>query len=224
MRSTYRRIGLILVGVVIVALLWAGAVVITTAVRAPKRVSELQNAGALPFAPASLPASRRCALLAVQDPAFYRHRGIGLQEGSLGHTTVTQAVCKRLFFPGGFTPGLFRQRKIKLLLTAWAFDRRIPKETQLRLFLNLAYFGGSQGNEIRGFPAAAEIFFGKPVDNLSDQKYLALLAMLDAPNRYDVVRHADLNAARVREIAKLVERACASNCIGDNCQTLVSSR
>ena len=124
---------------------------------------------------------RLCALLAVQDATFYRHRGIGLADGHLGHTTITQSIGKGLFF-NGFSPGLLRYRKIRLMVAAWAFDRRISKETQLRIYLNRTYFGGAGGQAIMGFPAAAGAFYGKRLDQLSDSEYFGLLAMLEAPN------------------------------------------
>jgi membrane peptidoglycan carboxypeptidase len=99
------------------------------------------------------------------------------------------------------------------MIIAWAFDHRIPKDTQLRLFLNLAYFGSLDGKEIHGFPVAANSFFGKDLQSLSEHEYLALLAMLSAPNAYHVLRNPQANAARVRNIQKLLERACAPECI-----------
>jgi len=79
--------------------------------------------------------SRLCALLAAQDRTFYRHHGIGLGDSHFGHTTLTQSIGKGLFFKR-FDPGLLRQRKVRLMVAAFAFDQRISKETQLRLFLN----------------------------------------------------------------------------------------
>jgi len=208
----YRRLLIALVGVALVALVGLAVVAVPTIVRASRLVAQLDGAGALTFMPTALPGSRICALLAVQDPTFYRHQGIGLLEGPLGHTTVTQAVCKRLFF-NEFSPGLLHIGKVKLMIIAWAFDRRIPKDTQLRLFLNLAYFGTLDGKEIHGFPAAATSLFGKDLQSLSEQEYLALVAMLRAPNTYHVLRNPQANATRVRDIRKLLERACAPECI-----------
>ena len=103
------------------------------------------------------------------------------------------------------------------MIAAWAFDRRISKETQLRLFLNRAYLGTIDGKGILGFPAAAMAFFGKTVQDLSDKEYYGLLAMLDAPNKYHVLRKSEDNAARVRIIEELVEHACAPECFhGDH--------
>jgi membrane carboxypeptidase/penicillin-binding protein len=174
-------------------------------------VSELDGAGLLPFSPSELPTRRSCALLAVQDATFYRHQGIGLADGRLGHTTITQSIGKGLFF-NTFDPGLLRHRKIRLMVAAWAFDRRISKETQLRLFLNRAYFGSAGGREVIGFPAAAGAFYGKPLSRLSDSEYFGLLAMLEAPNSYHVVLQPKVNAERVARIQQKVQRACSDGC------------
>jgi penicillin-binding protein 1B len=98
------------------------------------------------------------------------------------------------------------------MVAAWAFDRCVSKETQLRLFLNRTYFGTTGGREVIGFPAAAGEFYGKTVDQLSDPEYLSLLAMLDGPNSYHVVLQPKVNAERVAIIQRQVERACGEGC------------
>jgi len=160
---------LFIVAAIVAMLSWVVWITANSYVRAPNMVAELDRAYVLPFSPSELPRGRLCALLAVQDPAFYRHRGIGLADGPLGHTTITQSIGKGLFF-NGFEPGLLHHRKIRLMLAAWAFDRRISKETQLRVFLNRAYFGSADGREVLGFPAAASAFYGKPLAQLSDSE------------------------------------------------------
>ena len=192
-------------------LLWIAWVAANTYIRAPRMVAELDRAGALPYSPAELSRSRLCALLAVDDPTFYRHQGIGLADGPPGHTTITQAIGKGLFF-NEFHPGFLHHQKIRLMVAAWAFDRRISKETQLRIFLNRAYFGSMNGREVLGFPAAARAFFDKPMDRLLDKEYLALLAMLEAPNRYHVLRNPNANFEPVVRFEKQVERACRDGC------------
>jgi membrane carboxypeptidase/penicillin-binding protein len=206
-----RRLGLTAVMVVAALLSWVVWIAAISYIRAPRMVSELDRAGLLPFSPSELPTRRSCALLAVQDATFYRHQGIGLADGRLGHTTITQSIGKGLFF-NTFDPGLLRHRKIRLMVAAWAFDRRISKERQLRLFLNRAYFGIADGREVLGFPAAASVFYGKPLDRLSDSEYFGLLAMLEAPNRYHVTRQPKANAERVERIQQQVPRACGDGC------------
>ncbi len=198
--------------IVAALLIWAAWVAAITYIRAPRMVAELENAGALPFSPSELPRSRICALLVGdKDTTFYRHHGIGLADGHPGHTTITQAIGKRLFF-NGFSPGLLHHRKIQLMISAWAFDRRISKETQLRLFLNRVYLGNAEGKPVFGFPAAATVYYGKSLGQLSDSEYLTLVAMLEAPNRDHVILQPKANAERVAWIRQQVQRACGEGC------------
>lgn len=134
-----RRLLLTALTIVSALLGWAVWIAATTYMRAPRMVAELADTGALPFSPSELSRSRICALLVGDgDATFYTHHGVGLTDGHPGHTTITQAIGKRLFFKS-FSPGLLHHRKIQLMIAAWAFDRRISKETQLKLFLNRAY-------------------------------------------------------------------------------------
>ncbi len=98
---------LFLAGLAIVAalLVWVAWTATTAYLRAPGMVAELENAGELPFSPSELPRHRLCALLVGDgDATFYRHHGVGLADGHPGHTTITQAIGKFLFFKG-FSPG-----------------------------------------------------------------------------------------------------------------------
>jgi membrane carboxypeptidase/penicillin-binding protein len=189
-------------------------------------VAELDRAGVLTFSPYELPRDRVCALLvADHDTTFYRHHGIALADGHPGHTTITQSIGKGLFF-NGFSPGLLHYRKIQLTVAAWAFDRRISKETQLRLFLNQTYFGGAGGQAVIGFPAGAGAFYGKPLGQLTDSEYYGLLAMLESPNRFHVIHQPTINAERIERIRDQVKRACGDGCFqGDApipCETTAS--
>jgi len=199
---------LVAVGALLAWVVWTGAVAF---LRAPGMVADLERAGGLPLSPSDLPKSRVCALLAVDDPTFYLHQGIGLFDGPPGHTTITQAIGKGLFF-NGFDPGFLRHRKIRLMVAAWAFDRRISKEMQLRVFLNRAYFGSMDERGVLGFPAAARAYFGKPLDRVSDREYLGLLAMLEAPSRYHVQRQPQANAERVARLEMRIKEACREGC------------
>lgn len=206
-----KRLILLMLVPVVVLLSYVLWIAVTLYIQAPEMVAALDRAGVLPFSASELPRSRLCALLVVQDPTFYRHQGIGIADGPPGHTTITQSIGKGLFF-NGFDPGLLHHRKIRLIVAAWAFDRRISKDAQLRLFLNRAYFGGAGERAVIGFPAAAGAFYGKSLGQLSDSEYFGLLAMLEAPNRYHAVLQPKVNAERVAIIQQKVQRACGEGC------------
>ena len=212
MRVMLRRAGMAALSVAMLAVLCLAGVWAVAYYKAPRLVAELEKSGALSFDPATLPAARVCALLAVQDRTFFRHRGIGLLDGPPLHTTMTQSICKGLYFRR-FSPGLLRYRKIMLMVDALAFDHRISKEMQLRIFMNRAYFGSAGGGEVLGFEAAARAYFGRDVLQLNDQEYLALVVMLVAPGTYHVAEKPEANAARVRLLKGAVEASCPADCI-----------
>jgi membrane peptidoglycan carboxypeptidase len=154
---------------------------------------------------ASVPERRIAMLLAVEDPGFFRHRGIDFGTPGQGMTTMTQSLAKFLYFDR-FTPGI---AKLELMLVArFALDPAASKQEQLEIFLNHARFGRFRGREVRGFADAARTFHGRPLSALSDREYLSLVAMLIAPNALDPVRHAEANAERVRRIEALLAGRC----------------
>jgi membrane carboxypeptidase/penicillin-binding protein len=143
------------------------------------------------------------ALLAIQDPGFYRHGGTDFTGGVM--TTISQALSKTLYFDG-YRPGrdLLRQS----VLARFALDPVIPKDDQLDLFLGSVYLGHVGGRPVRGFAQAAQIHFGKDLEALDDAEFMALLATLAAPNRLGP--HADpaANAAQADRIARLAAGEC----------------
>jgi len=124
---------------------------------------------------------RRSVLLAVEDTAFFRHRGVDLDTPGAGMTTITQGLVKLLYFPDGFKQGIPKIRQT--LIAQYALDALVTKEEQLDLFLNLSYFGNRDGEPIHGFANAAQGYFGKGFEALTDAEFQSLVAMLIAPNQ-----------------------------------------
>jgi membrane peptidoglycan carboxypeptidase len=148
-----------------------------------------------------IPAKRIEQLLAVEDPGFYEHKGVDLSTPGAGLTTITQAMVKYLYFDQ-FQPGFM---KVEQTLIAWlAVDPLINKDDQLTAFINTAYLGHVDGIEVRGFPAAARVYFEKALDELTSDEYLSLVAMLIAPDGFSVKYHADKNRERVTRIKKVL--------------------
>lgn len=164
--------------------------------------------------PAQLGKARLEWLLTVDDPTFDRHHGVGGRTPGAGYTTITQGIVKVLLFEH-FEPGLFRWRKAKQTIIALAFDARVPKDEQLRLFVNIAYLGTKDGQDIRGFVEASEVYFAKPFAEISDEEYLELVAMLVAPAKYNLATHPDQNHERVRRIRRLLAKECEPDGVAD---------
>jgi penicillin-binding protein 1A len=126
------------------------------------------------FVPLSqMPKALKDAVLAVEDVDFYQHRGIsprGVLRALLtnvgGGSTITQQVARTFFLS---TRRTF-ERKIKEALLALQLERKLSKDQILELYLNQI----SLGQHAYGMAAAAQVYFGKPLDKLS----LAEIAMI----------------------------------------------
>lgn len=140
-------------------------------------------------------------LLLIEDPGFYHHRGFDFFTPGAGLTTVTQGLVKYLYFDR-FTPGFM---KIEQTLIAWlAVDSLVRKDDQLTVFINTAYLGTCEKAEVRGFSAAAMMYFGKPFSKLTDYEYLSLVAMLIGPDEFSVKYQSARNRGRVERIRKVL--------------------
>jgi len=131
---------------------------------------------------AAVPAPLKQAVLATEDAGFYAHGGIswrGLARATVanvmsvfdkgmpqGASTVTQQVARTFFLSTRRTP----ERKIKEALLALQLERRLSKDQILELYLNQIYLG----QRAYGFGAAAQVYFGKTLAQLT----LAETAML----------------------------------------------
>ena len=112
------------------------------------------------------------ALLAVEDTGFYEHGAIswrGLARAMLanltpgahaqGASTITQQVARTFFLSTRRTA----ERKIKEALLAWQLESRLTKDQILELYLNQVYMG----QHAYGFAAAAQVYFGKTLPQLT---------------------------------------------------------
>ncbi|WP_215225286.1 transglycosylase domain-containing protein [Echinicola shivajiensis] len=139
------------------------------------------------------------ALLKIQDPNFYHHKGFDISTPGAGVTTLSQGLVK-LFYFERFKPGI---AKIKQSLIArFAFDPLTPKDTILKLFINHAYMGQGNRKAIYGFENAAEFYFNKPFKELNNDEYLALIAMIRAPNTFHFINKREANDLRVSRIKR----------------------
>ncbi|MGI8923831.1 MAG: transglycosylase domain-containing protein [Fimbriimonadales bacterium] len=139
------------------------------------------------------------ATIAAEDIRFNQHSGVdltaivraiwtNLRSGSVrqGGSTITQQVAKRLLTTGDRT---FR-RKIEDACLALQIERKYSKEQIMEIYLNQVYYGA----QAYGIKAAADVYFGRPLDELSLSQ-TALLARL--PRRpSDENPFVDMEAAK----------------------------
>lgn len=188
-------------------LLYCASVIIRAYVDTPRVVAQSTSPERVSLRLEDVPDDYQNILLSVEDPDFSSHHGIDFTTPGAGWTTITQGIVK-VYFYNGFTPGLFRYRKLEQSLIAWVFNGRVDKRTQLLIFINSAYFGNYDGREIVGFRNASRAYFNKGFSELTKEEYISLVAMLIGPNEFNVLRQPIKNKERVERINRLLNGEC----------------
>lgn len=141
------------------------------------------------------------ALLKVEDPNFYNHKGFDFFTQGAGKTTISQALVKMYYFKN-FKSGI--QKIEQTLISRFAFDNLTPKDTILKLFINDVYLGEDGGHEVKGFENASSSYIGKPFKDLTRDEYLSIIAMIIAPSTYSIKNNKVANADRLSRIKKML--------------------
>jgi penicillin-binding protein 1A len=144
------------------------------------------------------------AFIAAEDQNFFSHHGVdplamlraaatdAMQYGQgrrpVGASTITQQVAKNMLLGNEVSIN----RKIKEVLLALRIERALSKDRILELYLNEIYLGLSS----YGVATAAQVYFNKPLDELTIAEAAFLAALPKAPNNYNPFRFPD--AARAR--------------------------
>ncbi|HEY7514804.1 MAG TPA: transglycosylase domain-containing protein, partial [Vicinamibacteria bacterium] len=163
-----------------------------------------------------IPPALRNAVIAVEDARFYSHFGVDVRgilraayanfrHGRVveGGSTITQQLAKVLFL----TPDRRFSRKIKEALLALELEKRYSKDRLLELYLNQVYMGhGAYGVE-----AAARMYFGKSVQDVTLPEAALLAALPRSPGNYSPFERPELaQRRRAIAIARLLEQGYIS--------------
>ncbi len=140
---------------------------------------------------AQMPKVLKDAVLAAEDARFYEHGGVdykGILRAALanlrdarsqGGSTITMQVAKNFYLPTEKT----YTRKIYELLLTLKIEKLLTKEQILELYMNQIFLG----QRAHGFAAASDIYFGKPVKDLSIAEAAMLAALPVAPSVYNPI-------------------------------------
>ncbi|MBL8135921.1 MAG: PBP1A family penicillin-binding protein [Acidobacteria bacterium] len=145
-----------------------------------------------------IPPVMRQAVLSAEDSGFFEHFGFsvtGLVRAVVtnviemrkagGASTLTQQLARKLFLTDEKT----WERKVKELLLAVQIEKRYTKEEIFTLYCNQMYFGhGAYGVE-----AAAQLYFGKPVQDLAVEEAAMIAGILQGNARQSP--YVNMNAA-----------------------------
>lgn len=186
--------------ILIVILALSGVLLFTTTAnyfRTPSIVENYYDQGIIEYDFDSLPERYQEILIKVQDPGFFDHKGFDLSTPGAGWTTITQSLAKFFYFEE------FKQgwRKIPQTMYArFALHPNVDKETQLDLFVNILGFG----NETRGILSASQFYYDKRPEDLSEDEFISLIAVLNNPRMLNPKDNPEANMERVRRIKRYI--------------------
>ncbi len=153
---------------------------------------------------AQMPQVMKDAVLAAEDSRFYQHGGVdykgvvraaweNLRDArSQGASTITMQVARNFYLS---TEKTFT-RKIYEILLALKIENLLPKDQILELYMNQIYLG----QRANGFAAAAEIYFGKKLKDVSVAEAAMLAGLPKAPSAYNPVSNPKRATIRQRYI------------------------
>ena len=128
------------------------------------------------------------AFLAAEDDRYFEHPGVDYQgllraawslvtsgRISQGGSTITMQLARNFFLTNEQT----FTRKFKEILLALRMEEELSKEQILETYLNKIFLG----NRAYGVGAAAQVYFGKSVDELNLSETAILAGLPKAPSR-----------------------------------------
>ncbi len=160
--------------------------------RDAKLMAEFGEQRRMPLGIEEIPDQMVQAFLAAEDDRFFEHPGVDYQgllraatqlaltgEKTQGGSTITMQVARNFFLTREKT----YTRKLNEILLALKIERQLSKEQILALYLNKIYMG----NRAYGVGAAAEIYYGKPVGELSLAETAMIAGLPKAPSRFNPI-------------------------------------
>ncbi len=153
---------------------------------------------------AQMPQVMKDAVLAAEDARFYQHGGVdykgvvraaieNLRDArSQGASTITMQVARNFYLS---TEKTFT-RKIYEILLALKIEGALGKDQILELYMNQIFLG----QRANGFAAAAEIYFGKKLKDVTVAEAAMLAGLPKAPSAYNPISNPKRATIRQRYI------------------------
>ena len=148
---------------------------------------------------AQIPKVMQDAVLASEDARFYEHSGVdirGVLRAGLAHlrdarsqgaSTITMQVARNFYLS---TEKTFT-RKIYEILLSLKIEGALTKDQILEVYMNQIFLG----QRAYGFASASEIYFGKPLRDISVAEAAMLAGLPQAPSLFNPIS----NPKRARE-------------------------
>lgn len=151
-----------------------------------------------------IPDIMKKAVLAIEDDRFFEHGGVdyvGIVRAAVhnlsggarqGASTITQQVARNFFLSSEQT----LKRKIYEILLAWKIEKNLSKDQILEVYMNQIYLG----QRAYGFSSAAQIYYGKKLQDISIAEAAMLAGLPKAPSAYNPVVNPKRAKARQQYI------------------------
>ncbi|MDH1764545.1 penicillin-binding protein 1A [Comamonas aquatica] len=142
------------------------------------------------------------AVLAIEDTRFFEHGGVdykGMLRAALanlgkvksqGASTITMQVARNVYLSSEKT----YTRKIYEILLTFKLEHLLTKEKILEIYMNQIFLG----HRAYGFAAASEVYFGKPLKDVSIAEAAMLAGLPKAPSAYNPISNP--KRARIRQL------------------------
>ncbi len=166
-----------------------------------KLVAEYGNERRIPVTLDQAPPLLIDALLVTEDDNFYHHTGVDFpgivralisnirsQSRGQGASTITMQVVRNFFL----NPEKTYTRKLKEILLAFNMERALTKDEILELYLNKIFLG----HRSYGFAAAAQVYYGQQLIDLSVPEIAMLAGLPKAPSRDNPISNPERASER----------------------------
>ncbi|WP_070989225.1 penicillin-binding protein 1A [Halofilum ochraceum] len=150
----------------------------------------------IPLEIEAIPEPVRNAFIAAEDDRFYEHPGVDWMgivraawnlvltgEKTQGGSTITMQVARNFFLSRERT----YLRKINEIFLALKIEREISKDEVLELYLNKIYLG----KRAYGVAAAAQVYYGKDVDELTVAEMAMIAGLPKAPSTFNPIANPE---------------------------------
>lgn len=165
-----------------------------------KLIGQFGEKRRIPITLSDVPPVMLNAFIATEDRRFYDHSGVDfrgllraahhvLKEGNKGQggSTITMQLARNMFL----SPQKTYLRKINEILLALQLEKEFSKEEIFSLYLNKIYLG----QRAYGIAAAAQVYYGKKLSELSIAEMAMIAGLPKAPSTINPIT----NSERARE-------------------------
>ncbi|MGB5442348.1 MAG: penicillin-binding protein 1A [Gammaproteobacteria bacterium] len=166
-----------------------------------KLLAEFGDKRRVPVSIDQVPESMIHAFLAAEDDRFFQHSGVDFPgllravvelittgEKRSGGSTITMQMARNFFLPTEKT----YLRKLTEIMLAFRIEKSLSKNEILELYLNKIYLG----NRAYGVEAAARVYYGKGISDISLAQVAMIAALPKAPSRINPLNDAEAATAR----------------------------